>query len=393
MVSASRIASATGVSRSATVGLALTSEIAIPITDLRLSADSGGPEYPSFLDMQAMNAAMDAGVPAVLAQITDSTGYGYAGFAPGSIVNAANLNPTKFMADRLTEMGMNVSHDYFNFASAYGIGHPVAYGDGAMTLGAGWTTTGFDCVSGNSLIYSPNTTTAPTVLQARLPWRRCSVLYRKFSGFGVMGFDRGGAQQTVNTANATDALGYAEFDFPLGTEPLNIARVSGGSIIPFWVRMWNPDTPRLVFIHALGNGGWTTGRWNGATSPCSPFPALLGIGAHAFDITLGINDFIGSVATATFQANLNALAVQCLSADAPGIALQPDVVLTIPNICASGAAGDFNADYIQAVQDVATANGLRAPLNLRTLSVARNDNTHPSAAGYETIGEYKANTL
>jgi hypothetical protein len=340
-----------------------------------------------------MNAAMDAGVPAVFVIPGDSTTYAYAAAGAASVVNAANLSPAKNIYDRLTTLGFNVTYDCYNFGtSAYGTSHVDSY-NSAMTLGAGWTTVGFANMAGNQILYSPSPVVTATTIQARLPWSRAGIFYRKFSGFGIMSLDRGGTAQTVDTSNATDALGYTEFDFPLGTDPVNIKRVSGGSVIPFAIRLWNPATPRLIIIHPLGNGGWTTSTWQGAASPCSPFNALQNIGAHAFEVKLGINDKIASVAAATFEANLTAIGNQCLGADAPGIALPPDLFFAIPNICASGASGDFDATYITAVENAATATGTRAPVNLRTLTVTRTDSSHPNAAGYATIGVYEADQM
>ncbi len=356
--------------------------------------NSGG-ALCAFIDMPAMEAAMTNG-RGVLAMLGDSITAGFNANLVGGVTDMLNRNSTKALAEALTAAGFNVSRDCYNFS---GHAYPtdksslIAQQAGAMTIGAGWNFgTGINNPWGNGYLYDSGSGDALSV-QALLPWDTAEFFYLIYPLNGTFHLDRGGAAQSVSSNGAHD-IGCTEFTFPLGTQPLNI-KVTGAFSIPWGVRLYNSATPRLVQIDNFGNGGWPTtnapGGWGYNGDPATPFPGLVKLKAHGFGVLLGPNDKFGGRASGDFQTDLTAIGTKIRSANAPDIGVPPDLVYIIPQVCVGVA--DFDSTWIACVNAAATANSHRAPINLRTQTVAMSDDTHPTEAGYVTIGDYEASVM
>lgn len=365
-----------------------------------IAAYTAGVAAPTFANMPRMNAAMAANTPAVMGMVGNSLTAGYGATITNTLANAMANSAAKGLNDQLTTMGFNTSYDCFGIGdrnimtSVTDLG---SYYGGLISGGSGWSYFGFTNPWGANAL-GTNTGSANLVITPRIACDKVQVFYRKFSGFGTLVIDRGGAAQNIATAAGADGFGSTTLTFPLGTQNINI-NCTGGFVLPLCFRLWNSSTSRLVLIDNMGVGAWRTSNWMDTSTPSSPFNALPNLGVTAIGVELGVNDKAGGVSAATYQSNMTSIANQIKTGSAPVIGGVPDVFFKIPNPGGSTGSGyDFDATWKTAVASAATASSLRTSLDLNTPFSPQSSYTaqysdtviHLNSVGYLRAGQIEA---
>lgn len=220
-----------------------------------------------------------------------------------------------------------------------------------VVYGAGWSAGSFS-IGGN--YFANSTTTNALAFTPDIQVDTFVLFYVRNSGLGTFSWavDAGTATQ-INT-NQT-AYGVQRLVIPagaLGAHTLNLARVSGNCVI-VGAYGYNSAVSAVDVLNA-GWGGSTSVDWTDASSPIRARPNLGVPGADLIIINLGINDYTpsyGPTSVATYKANISTLIDEQKSSS--------DILLIAPIPSdAARQALDVQAQYIQALYEVATEKGI-----------------------------------
>ena len=206
--------------------------------------------------------------------------------------------------------------------------------------------------------------------------------------------DGGATLTTVSTDRGAgvNRIGKATLSVPRGVHLLDLAKPAEFANIA-WICGLSAHDSTQSEISVL-NAGWSGATSADLANTVVAWNTVNALAQHAPDlvvICIGINDFNSASppSEATFKANVQALVTASVAAGA-------DVMLAVPNPIGGGYAAN-HAAFAGYVGDVAAANGLKAPIDFRSVlgsthTVAHaagymRDDLHPNAAGYARMAE------
>ena len=274
--------------------------------------------------------------------ISDST---VVGQANGGL--RSNTTPNQ-LADILTDMGISARSD--NFGGEQGAsdgtfaGLSAYYGDrltAPETVKKARQTLYTDTADANPIVYTPTKAAD-----------RYRIQYRVNTGQGSMrAYDDTGTLATIDTAAGALALASVDVSRALDAGTFTIEHASGGSIFPYLVEAWDSTAGGLNLIN-VAQAGWATNEWIDDTNAVAPLALLEHWAFDIYVIKLGKNDKGDGVSIATYKAGLQSM-IDAARAGNPAAS----IVLEISEPAASGQIYDFDADWKQAIRDVAADNG------------------------------------
>lgn len=220
-----------------------------------------------------------------------------------------------FLAAALARMGVPATS-----ASIFGAGiftAPTAAAYMAynpeVVLESGWAfNAGVRSVGGP--VFSNTTTTNKLIWTPAVPWNK-GKLFTMDGNTGTIAYDiAGGSATNVVNSSATHTFKTVNLDSggAAAEQALGIARVSGtANFIGAYV--WDDAVPGVDILN-VGCGSITTGGYADTGFPWRPGSALTGLAGDLYNVSLGINDSLQSIARATMQASLNTIAGLCRAA-------------------------------------------------------------------------------
>jgi len=218
--------------------------------------------------------------------------------------------------------------------------------DPKMSAGAGWaySSAGSIALGGSFLV---NTTTANAASFTPLkPWTDADILIAASASLELTADI--GAGTTSFPSSSTNTLRRFTYSKALGSETLNLKRVSG-NINVLGVLFKDSNDPGIR-VHNLGVPGAVVADFQGAGSYFSPALALPFLASQTTVIELGVNEYQAGT-LAAYEANLLAYATAVL--------VYSDVILVSSNQPdPSLAAGKVWQDYVDAMARVAAALSL-----------------------------------
>ena len=282
--------------------------------------------------------------------VGDSVTFGQGAGTPDAFTGARALSYPAQLAAKLAAAGLPAINE--SFFAGFGGGTTtaatmVAY-DSRIAAGAGWSaglapvTAGgghwFNNISANALSFTPS-----------IPVDRFTVYYFTEPTFGDFTLDVNGGATMPLSQNSAKSLASVTLTPALGTNTINIRRVSGTVRIA-GVIAWNSAAPAVDVVN-LGWSGSTAVGWNNATDPWSPLNAIGTLAPDLTIIKLGINDWQTNVTLANFKAGLNALITRAR--------LTGDVMLCSPNQTGGSALSTAQDTYIDALRDIVDSANVR----------------------------------
>lgn len=267
-----------------------------------------------------------------------------------------------------------------NTAAEYVVSNP------SVTLASGWIVLApaSSATIGGGLFTNSSSTTAfgftPQVAADSF-----DIYYNTIPGAGTFTVtDASGTLATVNCNTASDMKKVTVTRASSSTTPISIQRNgTGAAIYIVGVAPFDSLSPRLE-IWNMGYAGAKVSDWLVTTNPWSTFNAINFVKPDLYTINLGLNDANASVAAATYQANMLALAVQALTSGA-------DVQLTLPTAAVPGSY-TVPASYSTALDDISIALGLRPKIDLfngvTLVTTDRFDAVHHAEPGYLKVAKY-----
>ena len=209
-----------------------------------------------------------------------------------------------------------------------------------------------------------------------------------------LAIDGGATLATLSTDRGAgvNRIGKVTLSVPRGVHVLDLAKPAEFANIA-WICGLSAHDSTQREISVL-NAGWSGATSGDLANTVVAWNTVNALAQHAPDlvvICIGINDFNSASPPSeeTFKANVLALVTASVAAGA-------DVLLAIPNPI-GGAYAANHAVFAGYVGDVATANGLKAPIDFRSVlgsthTVANaagymRDDLHPNAAGYARMAE------
>lgn len=259
--------------------------------------------------------------------------------------------------------------------------------DGRIVLTAPWASvpTATDAtIGGNYLFSTTGGTSTGLAFTPVNPVDTFKLWTIKVSGAGVLGYRVNAEAESTLDLNASTALASATITATsLGTNTLNLRRVSGGNVFSVGIEAWNSATPCVQIINA-GWDGATTTNWVDNSDAYAP-SRFAAIGANLTIFSLGINDILpenGPIAVATTKANMTTLVANALTTG--------DVIILCENpaVVANTQSLANQALYWSALKDIANANNL-AIVDIFSRWVSYE---YSSPLGYyQTVGGYPAN--
>ena len=273
--------------------------------------------------------------------------------------------------------------------------------DPKLTFGAGWSATGFSV----GLFYS-NTTVASSITYApSAVIDTVDVYYLQFSGYDTFDISVDGVQQGANvvTNGATSVL-KATRTVPLGQHVVAINKHgTTPNCVIIGISCYNSQSRGIELFNA-GSSGATSTNWANVAQVWSPSSVAAGNPWSVFQpdlavIMLGINDWQGAVAPATYSTNIQTLITALQTAGA-------DVVLMTSVPTASGTtAVATQLGIMQALRNLASQDGLPlvevysaygsyviAQGNLGYY-LPGNTAVHPGTTGYQAIADILVQAL
>lgn len=281
-----------------------------------------------------------------LSFLGDSTFYGI-----GSNNAASGNYPPLSLPTQLSTMfnAISVNANWQSFWGSGGTANGSLQFDSRVTIGGGWGQDTIHQSFGGDLI---TTSTAGTL--TFLPTTNVDtfkVWYVTAAGNGTLSLAlNSGTATNQNTAGAT-GIASKNIVGTLGSNTLDIAYVSGGSIFIIGVEAFNSSQNRIDVL----NGGWPTaksGDWNNTSQPWSPLTFLSSVAADLTLINLGINDWDNSISVATYTANVQALITAAL--------LTGDVILVTPTPSSTvfGGTVAIQTAFVAAMYSLASTNNI-----------------------------------
>lgn len=247
-----------------------------------------------------------------------------------------------------------------------------------MTVGAGWSSSGSGGFGAARLLN--NTTSNPASFTHPGGCDTCDVYFVVQSSNGLVSIDIDGGTPVTSNLNGSNAVRKLTVTGSgLGAHTLNIIRTSGG-FVQYIGHRWRNSTAKRIYIDNAGGGSMKAADWIANAAPWQAYPMVASEAYQLYIIQLGVNDW-PSTSQATYEANMQTLITQCkLSGD----------VLLVGSAQRSVNAAE-QAAFFTSLQNLATANGLPAPINFKdvlgtyaaaTAAGFMYDVTHPNAVGY-----------
>jgi lysophospholipase L1-like esterase len=304
-----------------------------------------------------------AGWPAKMTQILRSCGL--------------NASDASWMGDQNT---FQQSTSLATYDPRITIGTGWVSGTGGLTFGA-YALTG----SGSGVVSFSPTQTFDTI----------EVYWAGYPGHGTfsIGVDGGAGLASVSTDVAASVV-KTVVTCSRGTHTVDVARTGGGVVSLIGMRVYDSTVKEISIIQ----GGWSgaaSASWNDAAQPFSPKPVLQYIAPDLTIIALCGNDWHGSVAQATFSANIQALIT---AAQVSGDVILMTDTNTNPATTKSYA---LQQPYLDTLCSLAASNGVPfvdIAYRWKSFEAANaagwmSDQNHPSAAGYLEIAKLAASVV
>jgi lysophospholipase L1-like esterase len=196
----------------------------------------------------------------------------------------------------------------------------------------------------------------------------------------------GAVTQTVPTwAKVTVAAGS------LGTHSLLIAAPASGNVYIFGVAPTTGSGGLNVYNVGLIASASNAFANSGATNIANNLGFLVSMAPHLVIVELGVNDFKGSIAVATFQANLDAVVNYCKNTIGASV-----LVLDTGRLSPDPIGGQTRDQYYAATKAVVAIYGV-GYLNVSdrwgtfaaaTSAGLMSDNVHPSTTGHADMASF-----
>lgn len=282
--------------------------------------------------------------------IGDSVTFGEGAGTPDKFTGARPLSYPAQLAVKLAAAGLPAINE--SFFAGFGGGTTTAATmlsyDARIVAGAGWSA-GLTPVTAGGGHWVNNSDLTTLSFTPTIPVDRFAVYYFTEPTFGEFTIDVNGGSTTPLSQNSTKSLANVTLTAVLGTNTVNIRRVSGTVRIA-GVIAWNSAAAAVDVIN-LGWSGSTAVSWNSTIDPWSPLNAIQTLAPDLTIIKLGINDWTNSVTLANFRAGLNALIARAR--------LTGDVMLCSPNQTGGAALTTAQDTYIDVLRDVVDSANVR----------------------------------
>jgi lysophospholipase L1-like esterase len=220
--------------------------------------------------------------------------------------------------------------------------------DARIAAGVGWSAGLTPVTAGGGHWFNQSDLTALSFTPS-VPVDRFTVYYFTEPTFGDFTIDVNGGATTPLSQNNAKALASVSLTPALGTNTINIRRVSGYVRIA-GVVAWNSASAAVDVIN-LGWSGSTAANWNSTTDPWSPLNAVQTLAPDLTIIKLGINDWQTGATLANYRAGLTALIARAR--------LTGDVMLCSPNQTAGAALTTTQDTYIDVLRDLVDSANVR----------------------------------
>jgi lysophospholipase L1-like esterase len=313
----------------------------------------------------------------------DSTFFGRGSNGSGAGDLIPNSLPTQFATKLAAATGLTArANGWFGFAST---SNNALVNDARVTTGSGWVAGGSTTLGGSTV---NNTTTTNALAFTPTGSVDTFILYNtRFASNGTLSIDiNGGTATNINQAAAT-AITTNSITGTLGTNTLNIRRVSG-AVGMQGVEAFNSTIRQVRVI----NGGWSGGTsadFSATAQPWSPANTALwtAINADLVFLEAGINEWnFNAVTTTQYKTNLTTLVNNLRAAGS-------DVIFVTPvpsDVAYQSASVAKQQSYIAQMMTVA------AELNVFVIDIFGRfidyttsnaagrywDGAHPNGTGY-----------
>ena len=281
--------------------------------------------------------------------IGDSVTFGQGAGTPDAFTGARALSYPAQLAVKMAAAGLPAINE--SFFAGFGGGATkttmVAY-DSRIAAGAGWSAGLAPVTAGGGHWFNNSDLTALSFTPS-IPVDRFTVYYFTEPTFGNFTIDVNGGATTPLSQNSAKSLASVTLTPALGTNTINIRRVSGYVRIA-GVIAWNSAAPAVDVVN-LGWSGSTAVGWNDTTDPWSPLNALGTLAPDLTIIKLGINDWQTNITLANFKTGLNALITRAR--------LTGDVMLCSPNQTGGSALSTAQDTYINVLRDIVDSANVR----------------------------------
>lgn len=312
----------------------------------------------------------------------DSTVWG-TGATPGV------TSPAPLIAARLATLtGLPVYSNFICPASP-----SASVQDSRVTLGSGWALGGNYGFGSNASWQASSGAAGNLTVTYSSFADKLRIYFLQNSGLGTITPTINGVAKTAQSTAGAAVINYVEYTFTRSNA--NTLALAPSVNTNFVLGLeWFDTTQKCVYIAGAGVPSATSGDWAQSAS----WKALPMIAAYAPDhsqINLGINDAAAAVASATYQANIAAIATQAAasggsvdlqtfySADTAlgRLTLETAYLAALRSLVAS--AGYGLVDTRAALGEYATANGFGF----------MSDPVHPSALGYVVSSRWQTRRL
>lgn len=261
-------------------------------------------------------------------------------------------SPTDQLADILDDMGITARSDNYGGNQGAATGGTMS----SMTTYFGGRLTAPETIKkGRQVFYTDTLDANPLEYTPTKPYDRIKVQYRVNSSQGTLQvYDDGGTLDSFSTSAGAFALANRTIDRPtLDADPFTIERASGGSVFIYLVHCYDSTVGGLNFLN-LAQSGWSTSdaQWSDGDGVDSPLKMVENWALDCYIIKLGKNDKTNGRTIDQYKTGIQAMIDAALTGNP-----NASIILEITEPSPVGSTYNFDADWKQAVRDVATANG------------------------------------
>lgn len=323
--------------------------------------------------------------------------------------DTGNLGPNSYPNQLAVMLQQNYGiRAYYGGTLGFGTSNNT-YGqyDTRWVVGSSWTADSTAISIGGQMLKASTTTNSLDFTET-YAYDTISFPIPQISGNGTVSAQVDSGSVVTYSENATGAPIIETISgLALTTHTIHFKYVSGGKVNIQGVLEAYDSTVRHVNIIAAGWTGSASGDWNVATAAYNPSNSALytALGCNLTILDLGINDWVGSVPTTTYNTNISAIIT--------AMAASGDVMLKspVPSLAASGVTLATQLTYVKKLMALHVSKAINLldiwsawSQNLTQITAldfyngtqpAWSDSSgiHPGPAGYAAVAEATASAI